>query len=272
MPPRNLIFLHVPKAAGSTLTPIIHRQYDDEEIHHISVEPSVPESVEAFTTLPPTERDDIRCLTGHGPFGLHEYLEGPTEYITMLRDPVERVLSGYYYIWESPGHRLHSDLVENRVSLQQFIENEMSPLVGNGMTRQIAGDRATPPCRETLDKAIRRVKNHFGIVGLVERFDESLLLMQRRYGWTDTTYRKRNVTSDRPGKRDVQDGILELIRERNQLDIELYRWAKSRFEEKVSKEDLGTGLRLHRLRCKAYSAVKYWTENARHVKRTLFSH
>lgn len=264
--PRVLVFLHIPKAAGSTLRPVLERKYDEREVFHHNY--FKPES-RKFQSLRRSRRKKIRCLMGHFPYGIHEYLSRPVEYVTMLRNPVERVLSNYYYILRTPSHRLYDILEKEDISLCEYISGGVNPLIENGMVRFISGEIDGTPNQNTLQKAKTHLRNDFGTVGIVEQFDVSLILMKRRYGWANTTYRKRNVTSNRPRKRDIQDDILELIRDRNQLDIQLYRWVKSRFDEEVSKVDMGADLRLHRLRCRAYSAVKYWSENARRVKRTL---
>jgi hypothetical protein len=82
----------------------------------------------------------------------------------------------------------------------------------------------------------------FGIVGLVERFDESLLLMKKRYGWGDVSYRKRKVASDRPGREDLSRALLRKIEERNRLDTDLYEYGQMRLNRELSAADLSREL------------------------------
>ena len=87
---RGLIFLHVPKTAGSTLRPIIDRHYAAGVICKLDV---LPRDLEIFLNLPEQPRSKIRVLEGHLQFGLHEHLSVPVDYVTMLRDPVDRIIS-----------------------------------------------------------------------------------------------------------------------------------------------------------------------------------
>jgi len=53
----NLIFLHIPKAAGSTLHPVLERHYSKRSYRTISV----PEQLEAFKQSPEAERRASAC-------------------------------------------------------------------------------------------------------------------------------------------------------------------------------------------------------------------
>ena len=80
----HVIFLHIPKAAGTTLTRILERYYNKDRIFVIWGR-RLQESIGEFTSLPAASRAEIMLLRGHMPFGLHEHLPEPSTYITMLR-------------------------------------------------------------------------------------------------------------------------------------------------------------------------------------------
>src|SRR5256714_9537299 len=83
---KALLFLHIPKAAGTTLHSIIERQFAPAQTFTISGADS-PQGIKEFTGLPAERREQIRLLKGPMPYGLHEYLSVPATHITMLRDP-----------------------------------------------------------------------------------------------------------------------------------------------------------------------------------------
>lgn len=70
-----LIFVHIPKAAGTTLNHIIEAHYTPENSFATSMTRLHPNgSLEAFEALSDAERARIRLLNGHMGFGLHEQL------------------------------------------------------------------------------------------------------------------------------------------------------------------------------------------------------
>ena len=92
------------------------------------------------------------------------------------------------------------------------------------------------PCTtEICEGAKENLVRYFSVVGLLERFEESLALMKLRFGWTLKNYSSFNVTRTRPNKRDLPKSTLDLIAERNRFDIELYECAANFFREAITK-------------------------------------
>jgi hypothetical protein len=272
-PPRNIIFLHVPKAAGSTLRQILLRQYREEETYRVSTDPSVQASIEQFRDLLPEERKSVRCVTGHGTFGLHKDLFGSTEYITLLRDPVERVISNYYYVRRSPGHRCYDDVVGQQMSLRDYVSSEINPQLENGMTRVVSGANWKAPDADTLVQAKENLREHFGVVGTVERFDETVVLLRKRYGWIRIGYRKRNVASSRPTRREIPNETRRLIEENNRLDAQLYRHASSRLQEALAGVgNIDAKLRHLRFRCQVRTMYAQTRRAAGKLVRSILPH
>jgi hypothetical protein len=227
-----VIFLHIPKTAGSTLHAIIERQYPADVIYNTDGVRN-REAAERFRGIPEADRAKIRMLKGHmGFFGWHEYLPGPAVYITFLRDPVERVISHYYYVLHSPTHPAHRRTVAARLSLKEYLRTEMTKEVDNQQTRILSARPADfgGCCRLHLEAAQDHIARHFALVGLTERFDESLVLLRRLFGWGTIYYGRRRVTPGRPRKEDVDPDTIALIRAYNALDLELYRIAEGLFE------------------------------------------
>ncbi len=85
-----LIFLHIPKTAGTTLNRIIDWQYNPLSI--FTVDPHrIRATVARFKTFPEQRRRRFRVVRGHLVFGIHEFLPQSATYITMLRQPVARL-------------------------------------------------------------------------------------------------------------------------------------------------------------------------------------
>lgn len=231
-PVDQLCFLHIPKAAGTTLFTILRKQYPPGAV--VTVGPGFT-SLTALQQLPQTERARIRVLRGHLPFGMHEYLGAgqTTPYITMLRDPVERVASHYYYILREPDNEHHARLTREAIDLATFVSSGMSFETDNLQTRLLAGGEYFDAPFGTLDEtalqtAQRHLEVHFVVAGLSERFDESLLLLRRALGWSLPLYFNRNVTRNRPRQTAIPAATRQIIHQHNQFDLRLYEYAAAR--------------------------------------------
>ena len=231
----TLIFLHIPKTAGLTLLNIIQRQYDTSSIHfHVGD----PKYVHRFKEIPESQRSDIKVLPGHLPFGMHKYLPQPSVYVTLLRDPIERVISQYYSVRSRREHAMYSEA--NRKNLKELLLSGLYQRLDNFQTRMLAGmpgmeceyGACTP---EILDAAKKNLSSSFSVVGLTERFDETLVLLKRVFGWKNLLYVKKNVTEKRLNKEDISNDTLQAILKYNELDIELYRYAEELFERAVNQ-------------------------------------
>ncbi|HUI62200.1 MAG TPA: sulfotransferase family 2 domain-containing protein [Steroidobacteraceae bacterium] len=231
---RNLIFLHIPKAAGTTLHSILEKHYAPAS------QLSVYDPEQAARVLPqwPIERREaIRLLKGHVAFGLHRYLVGDTTYITFVRDPVERIVSHYYYVRRMPSHYLYKQVMGRNMSLGDYATAMLSDELDNGQVRMLAGVVSADSvplgaCDSALlNLAKRNIEAHFAVAGITERFDESLALMALRLGWDwIPSYRNLNVSDNRPGKGQIDAAARNRIEQANALDCELYRWVRQRLE------------------------------------------
>jgi hypothetical protein len=100
----HLIFLHLPKTAGSTIYYILNRLYQNEKVFNVHWR-GTQGNLDNFKTLPTAEREKIKLIRGHFRFGLHDFFEGETSYFSFLRNPEERILSFYTYVQQSPKNR-----------------------------------------------------------------------------------------------------------------------------------------------------------------------
>jgi hypothetical protein len=231
-----LIYLHIPKAAGLTLSVVMQRHYKRSEIIEFN---TLKRGIDSFGEVPREERARAKLVLGHLHYGVDRWLPSNTGYIAVLRDPVSRVVSLYRYILREPRHPLHRTLVASRVSLEKFVETGVDKTqVENGQTRQLAPVLDRDPTGEDAEIALRNLQS-FVVVGLTEQFDESLILMKRQLGWRTPYYLSRNVASEDPAvSKTISSEAIELIREKNELDLELYAEAKRLFERLIDRQEV----------------------------------
>lgn len=223
---RGLVFVHVPKTAGTTLRTIIDRQYPRRAIFWSDG----PADVARLRALPEDERRQLLVVQGHVMYGIHEHLFVPVDYITMLRDPVELVTSMFYFTLRKYP-RAMTRWTKN-LSLAEFAAHPIY-LMRNLQTRAISGMKTND--RAALDAAKTNLATRIRAFGLSDRFDESLMLFTRILGWRNVFYHAMNV-SRRPGRDALPGEAVAVMREHNGLDLELYAFARQLFEERVAEQ------------------------------------
>lgn len=247
----RVIFIHIPKAAGRTIHSIVARQYRPDEV--VTVEGRLGHT----PPLPLDEAARARIVLGLVHYGIHQQLPGVSTYATLLRDPIDRVISLYRYILSNSKHHLHDKAAE--AGLLGFIEGDLDlEEVENGQTRQIAGVTDGSPDELSLVQAKQYLKDTFRVVGLVERFDESLILLKRHLGWRRPFYVRMNVTGS---FRDllVSEEVVGAIRQKNLLDIELYEFARQLFEESIRQQGRSFTGEVALFRALNRAAGAYWS-------------
>lgn len=138
---QTVIFLHIPKTAGTTLRSIICRQYESNTIATFFPVGKYPlKEFKEFKKDIEKQVRDIKCLTGHVCMGwqCHELFPQTSTYITFLRAPVDRVISLYYFIRERPDHLLYNTLKSKKMGLAEFVSSGMTSEIDNGLTRALA--------------------------------------------------------------------------------------------------------------------------------------
>ena len=252
-----VIFLHLPKTAGTSLREILRQRYDPTRTYD---EPPPPrELVEAqmadlrlrgaridgplpsafaprflseLASLDERRRRSFRLAMGHFWFGVHEFLPQPSTYITLLRDPVDRVLSLY-------AHRTHVQGLD--VSLERYVRDARDPQVLNDQVRRIGGDpslalESVRVDRNTLELAKARLHEHFPVVGIAEDFEGTLRLLRDRFGWSEELPSvSENVSEWRPKAEEVPSELIAEIRELNALDLELYAFVRDLMGERLRR-------------------------------------
>ena len=78
-------------------------------------------TAERLKRLPEGRRRRLLVVRGHLFYGIHEFLPQGATYITMLREPVVRLLSSYYFILRRPLHPMHRKLKKERLGVEDYI-------------------------------------------------------------------------------------------------------------------------------------------------------
>jgi hypothetical protein len=172
------------------------------------------------------KRNDLQAVIGHFSFGIHNLLERPFHYITIVREPVSRVVSLYHYL-----------KLENEISLQDFADSCPYREIDNDQTRRIAGvNPEIGKCSENdLQTAKDNLRHHFAVVGTTERFDETLALLKQKFNWNkEVVAYPRNVNTYQKDSTLLSEATIKAIKNRNIFDIELHRYANQLMDEAIA--------------------------------------
>ncbi|HEY1408660.1 MAG TPA: sulfotransferase family 2 domain-containing protein [Promineifilum sp.] len=253
-----IVFYHIPKSAGTTLNRVIRRNYRLED--RVECGPNTQAFIADFKTWSPERLAKIRFLQGHFPFGLHEILPQRARCFTLLRDPVERVISYYFHALREPAHYLHKYLVGNNWSLKDLLDSHIPVMMNDCEVRLMSGVFDTVPFGEVDEAMLQRAIFNLGkceVVGLSEQFDRSLLLLQRAFGWRNIRYARVNVGDNRQPSEALPAEVLETVRRYNRLDARLYAEAVKLLEDQVQYAGITFPLRVAAFRMgNRYSLIR----------------
>jgi len=231
-----LIFLHIPKAAGSTFDNVIPKNYDINGVIHINT-PQFYMNPGALLK----EGSFPRAAMGHFKFNQYVYqmVKDPFIHVTILREPVARLISFYNFLLAAPRHGRHKRAAT--MSFEDFVESKTNHECHNGQALRITGHlnrrylQRPLPTDEVLQLAQEALLKRFTFFGLTERYPEFMLTCHRLMGWHNLYYAKKKVTRDTPkriSRKDLSDAAINRARELNEVDVRLYEWATGLVEER----------------------------------------
>jgi hypothetical protein len=224
---------------------------------HFDVREICPELGYLQELLPPEKRQqlgknlaevlqDYRLIRGHFRYEkLRNWLGDRALFLTVLRDPVDRVLSLYEFykrdLERGDEKRLDSN-VRMREATQggiigfvQHSDPEVMNRTVNGQVRQLAAyDRGKRELsdEELLEQAKQNLEQ-CAVVGLTERFQDSVFLLAYTFGWYPyTDYQSLRVAKRKSRKDSLDAKTLAAIEQANQLDLALYEYGQTLFEQR----------------------------------------
>ncbi len=236
---QTLFFLHIPKCAGTTFTEeIIKRRYSPDELI-IFYGHGTQELIKLLQNMSLEEQERIKCIAGHYAYGIHKYYSARSAtYITLLRNPVERVISHWFYVLRRKDHYLHQVIAEKNLSLKQYMEEKISIELNNGQTRILAGIGWGAKFGECSQQMLAQAKKNldtFEVVGISKKFDAFLKLIKRKFAWEIPLFKSRNIAPNHLKEKALDQETIATIKQYNTLDVELYQYACEIFHQQLKE-------------------------------------
>jgi hypothetical protein len=147
--------------------------------------------------------------------------------VTILREPVARIVSHYYFVKATPGHYLHDRVMREQMTLRDYAASDISTELRNDMVCRFLGvtpDEAEADPEGSVDAAWDVLQSRYDVVGVLERLAPAMEAIRVAAGlsnrWKD---RRINRTKGRMPIEKVTAEDRRVIEAHNALDIELYR-------------------------------------------------
>jgi|GEM_PF-6354084 len=235
-----LVFVHIPKTAGTTFKQILFDKFPQDSHRPWD-----------FMALPYSNFSDYRLYYGHFYYHvIQKLMPKPSTYMSFFRNPIERSISHYYYLYNAKKKNPHIlDLQKTPDTLAEFIDSKHSIDIIDLQTRFL-GTQLAFSTHEELTKAIAEMDNQvlagyrikaedaysivdsLDFIGLTEEFDKSLTVLCHTFGWEPV---ENSITENVGSYKRPSQALINKIIDLNQEDLKLYDYAVKVFNTRYSQ-------------------------------------
>lgn len=225
-----LLFCHLPKCGGTSFADIIKQEYRaSQRLFLYKVEElNYPEPSQQFLEHFRRIRARVQVIYGHFKFGMHRFLGVSPWYASILREPVDRVVSLYHHYERDPATSLEwHERIKAGLSLKEFAR-----LARNHMTDLLSGSIDGSVDEAMLIQAKDNIRKYFVAIGTSDNMDEVLRVLSRRFSWRHHDIPILNVRTQ--PRVEIDEETRAIIADNNRLDTALYEWVRTRGMAEIS--------------------------------------
>lgn len=225
---RRVAFCHIPKTGGTSIHKFISEKYGADSVSENLDSENYSTAVSALSRY--------SAIIGHFWFRPGESLDPSLLNLTVLRDPIDRILS-HFYFFRRLAPTIHPSAPERHMDLRTFAFSDSPSVIGttvNLQTRLLAPLGLSPttlnPSDNELLLAAQRAVDAFDLVGIFSELEDTavcIAYLTRVSPGTD--FPRENVSFGRPAIGDISDEVRKRLESQNELDRELYSYAARRF-------------------------------------------
>jgi len=223
-----IFFDHTPKAGGMSLVRVFEDIVGKSAVLHVNGQHAGAVCSHSV---------DIPVVSGHFFFTPGEALPADRFCLTMLREPLDRVLSNYYFSRNNASTTLAANVkFAQSMELEEYIECEDFEIrsdVSNAQTNHfypLIWSASGKPDNEQKLSSAKLALEQFHLVGVLEQYQDFVDVLCYEQGWPpvlkvpleNTTLRRQKVP-------ELPSHVLARLRALNELDIELYEHARQLF-------------------------------------------
>ena len=213
--PKKLVFIHIPKTAGTSLRLLLESNYKETERVGIYSRENLDLKLKEAL-----ENPRIKCIYGH--FELRPIIKNSNAHIiTMLRTPIERSQSHFLHYQRSITTK-HQELFSNVHTPEDFSKLRQS---NNRQTAYLGGYILDFIDESVYQNALQNL-DRLDAVGFTEYYAASIAYFGDQFGWKNTLVEHHNSGGKK--KEVAAKAVWESM---NEYDLPLYDQAVARFAE-----------------------------------------
>lgn len=252
-----LFFMHIPKTAGMSMRLYLGEQYP---VHDIC-------PIVRWADLLGHEHElrSFRLVQGHFRYNLRHLLAKDARMLVILRDPLRRTISALLHLQRDPNYHIdnavakdltlsemirHPELMRNQRNAQaRFLCASMAPADDSAYLaaklpldpNADAGDLDDPPDLQLAADRLTSIE----FVGLTENIGAVVSTMAAEMNYHPPLYFP--FINEGPARTDPLQGLsdedLAILRQYNDIDLQLYHYAARLIERRAFNRDMGRLIR-----------------------------
>lgn len=221
---QKYFFLHIPKTAGISLIAVFTELLGLENVKYVN-------DLRNFGLLQAECLKKYKLVGGHFLYPQKSLFQKDRYSITFLRNPVDRFLSQYFFFRENSFCKVAASH-----DLAEYIDAFRNQKCGGVMNVHIwhlAGQIDTTLSTNELLKLARENLSNMDFVGISEFYSDSVDLLCYACKWPAVVEKPvENVTGQRSKIQEIDEKIIDRIKELNRSDMELYEYGLELFNRK----------------------------------------
>ena len=227
-----IIFNHIPKVGGTSIINFFNQLYgEDKCFRHKTRIPGTDKFTSPIGKLEESKKAYLRFTAGHfKEIGVDELFKKPSFYIGVVRDPVDRFTSDYYYNRRDGSPKLKE--ITNNLNINEYLQSKLkqkSNFLNNAQMLMLTGETE-------LEKAKQVIENKYLLCCGTKQLDRFIELLSAFYDFQVTTSYRKNVTPSKQKNQALSVENQEIIRDRNEIDVQFCQYIEESFSKKCAQQ------------------------------------